>query len=84
MTRELRAQERVPCALPSNGECDPRPSFQCDGCAYDGTRWATVGALVDVEMRVNAEEPEIARPVYEDEAVDYDTAPLFALIEEPS
>lgn len=47
MTRELRAQERVLCAWPSNGECDPRPSFQCDGCAYDGTRWVTVGVLRD-------------------------------------
>jgi len=39
-----------------------------------------VVTLVDVGMRVSAEQPDVARPLYEDEFSDYPTVPLFAAV----
>lgn len=45
---EMRAQERKPCQYrwhAARRQCHPLPA--CEGCDGDGTRWVTVGALLE-------------------------------------
>jgi hypothetical protein len=44
---EMRAQERKPCEHAPFGCVSQDDPHHCDGCNGDGTRWVTVGTLVE-------------------------------------